>query len=192
MKNILIILFCISIVECKSQQKLASSGNEIKLITLDPGHFHAALVQKVMYKEVDSLVQVYAPDGADLNQHLGRIKAYNTRLDNPTTWKEEVYTGNDFLEKMLSEKKGNVVVMSGNNQKKTEYIFKAVKAGFNVLADKPMAIDKKNFELLKNKFFHFQQPCRFWRKYKKSLSFLFYGALHKTTPWLFRPVWLPY
>ncbi|MES2882555.1 MAG: putative oxidoreductase C-terminal domain-containing protein, partial [Bacteroidota bacterium] len=36
--------------------------------------------------------------------------------------------------------------------KKTEYILKAVGAGFHVLADKPMAIDKTNFELLKTAF----------------------------------------
>jgi hypothetical protein len=32
-----------------------------RLITLDPGHFHAALVQKFMYADVDPLVHVYAP-----------------------------------------------------------------------------------------------------------------------------------
>jgi predicted dehydrogenase len=37
---------------------------------------------------------------------------------------------------MIAEKKGNVVVLSGNNAKKTEYILKALEAGFNVLADK--------------------------------------------------------
>ena len=42
--------------------------------------------------------------------------------------------------------------MAGNNQKKTEYILKAIEAGLNVLADKPMAIDTKNFELLKTSF----------------------------------------
>jgi predicted dehydrogenase len=124
----------------------------IKLITLDPGHFHAALVQKSMYKDVDSTVHVYAPQGPDLVLHTDRINSYNTRAENPTKWKQEVYTGNDFLERMVAEKKGNVVVMAGNNQKKTEYIMKAVEAGFHVLADKPMAIDKPNFELLKTAF----------------------------------------
>lgn len=124
----------------------------VRLITLDPGHFHAALVQKSMYPEVDPVVHVYAPEGADVQQHLEKIKAYNARSENPTRWKEEVYAGNNFMTRMLSEKKGNVVVMAGNNQKKTEYIFSAIDAGFNVLADKPMAIDKKNFELLKSAF----------------------------------------
>ena len=180
MKNILVILFLLSITGCKGQQKMGSSNNlAIKLVTLDPGHFHAALVQKTMYNGVDPVVHVYAPEGPDVKLHLERINAYNNRTENPTKWKEEVYTGNDFMEKMLSEKKarlparagtdgndarlydkvgqavgqGNeVVVMAGNNRKKTEYILKAIEARYHVLADKPMAIDKQNFEVLKTAF----------------------------------------
>ena len=63
-----------------------------------------------------------------------------TRAENPTRWKEEVYTGNDFFEKMLAEKKGNVVVLSGNNQKKTEYILKSLENGFNVLPINPWSL----------------------------------------------------
>lgn len=63
-----------------------------------------------------------------------------------------MYKGNDFLEKMITEKKGNVVVIAGNNKNKTEYIKRSIEGGFNVLADKPMAIDHANFELLKNTF----------------------------------------
>ena len=153
MKKIIGILFLYSLSGCMGTQKIKTSNpSGIKLITLDPGHFHAALVQKTMYSDVDSVVHIYAPDGPDLQLHQTRINSYNTRNENPTKWKQEVHTGNDFMEKMLSEKKGNVVVMSGNNKKKTEYILKAVTAGFNVLADKPMAIDKNNFELLKTAF----------------------------------------
>lgn len=124
----------------------------VKLITVDPGHFHAAMVQKSMYDDVDSVVHVYAPAGPDVELHLGRIKAFNARAENPTDWHEEVYTGDDFFEKMLSQKAGNVVVLAGNNQKKTEYISKSLGAGFHVLADKPMAIDTKGFEVLKEAF----------------------------------------
>src|SRR4051812_46756826 len=88
----------------------------VRLVTLDPGHFHAALVQKSMYPEVDSVVHVYAPAGSDVQLHLERIEGYNKRADQPTRWKEEVYTGDDYLQKMLEEKKGNVVVLAGNNQ----------------------------------------------------------------------------
>ena len=132
--------------------KLTTDANMVHLITLDPGHFHAALVQKAMYPNVDSVVHVYAPAGADLQYHLDRIKSYNTRTDNPTRWKEKVYSGNDFFEKMITEKKGNVVVLSGNNKRKAEYISKSLENGFNVLADKPMVIDSKDFSTLEQAF----------------------------------------
>ncbi len=125
---------------------------EVKLITLDPGHFHAALVQKKMYEQVNPEVRVYAPEGTDLKQHLGRIEGYNTRKEEPTAWNEVIYTGSDYFQKMLSEKQGNVVVLSGNNRIKTEYIKKSVEAGLNVLADKPMVITPENFPLLEESF----------------------------------------
>jgi len=124
----------------------------VKLITLDPGHFHAALVQKRMYPDVSPLVHVYAPGGSDLKLHMDRINGFNTRPDNPTRWQTDVYTGPDFFEKMLADKAGNVVVLAGNNSRKTEYILKSVQAGYNVLSDKPMAITPKDYELLKQAF----------------------------------------
>lgn len=124
----------------------------VKLITLDPGHFHAALVQKKNYPEIDSNVYVYAPDGPEVEAHLNLIKQYNTRAEDPTHWNEIVYKGKDFAEKMFSEKKGNVVVLSGNNRLKTDYIQRSVDSGLNVLADKPMAINSANFEKLVTAF----------------------------------------
>ncbi len=125
---------------------------KIELITLDPGHFHAALVQKSMYPDVSSSVHVYAPDGPDVEGHLAKINQYNSREESPTSWKTETYKGDDFFEKMLAEKAGNVVMLAGNNQKKTEYISQAIENGYNVFADKPMVINAGDFELLKNAF----------------------------------------
>jgi predicted dehydrogenase len=153
MKKIFSIAIAASTIfmSCNNETKKEST-KPFRLVTLDPGHFHAALVQKSMYDDVDSVVQVYAPEGPDLQLHLDRIAAYNSRSENPTHWKEEVYTGPDFFEKMISEKKGNVVVLSGNNHKKSEYILKSLQNGFNVLADKPMVIDANGFEQLKEAF----------------------------------------
>jgi predicted dehydrogenase len=53
---------------------------------------------------------------------------------------------------MLAERSGNVVVISGNNQKKTEYIKSAIDAGLNVFSDKPMCIDAAGFRLLEEAF----------------------------------------
>lgn len=130
----------------------AAAGDRVRLITLDPGHFHASLVQKSMYPQVSPEVRVYAPAGADLQEHLKRIESFNTRADQPTHWQERVYTGPDFLRRMLKDKAGNVVVLAGNNARKTDYINRAVGAGFNVLADKPMAITPAQFDQLRRAF----------------------------------------
>ena len=139
-------------MSCNNQPATENEKKPVQIVTLDPGHFHAALVQKSMYPDVDSVVHVYAPEGNDLQYHLDRIKTYNSRADNSTQWKEDVYTGPDFFEKMIAEKKGNVVVLSGNNQKKSEYILKSLQNGFNVLADKPMVIESNNFPVLQQAF----------------------------------------
>ena len=124
------------------------SAGEVTLLTLDPGHFHAALVQMYMYNQVSPEVYVYAPEGDDVQMHLDRIKIYNEREQNPTQWNENLYTGEDYLQRMISEKRGNVVVLAGNNGKKTDYVKAAVDAGINVLSDKPMAIDAECFAVL--------------------------------------------
>src|SRR5687767_13966100 len=98
MKKLFLYILLASTMSCQSDDK--KNDTPIRLITLAPGHFHAALVQKTMYSDVDSVVHVYAPEGNDLKLHLDRIKTYNTRSESPTHWKEEVYTGNDFFEKM--------------------------------------------------------------------------------------------
>jgi predicted dehydrogenase len=135
-----------------TMQKFTGAKGEVKLMTLDPGHFHAALVQKIMYDQIDPTVYVYAPEGHDVKEHLARIDAYNHRAENPTAWIEKVYTGSDYLEKMLSEKPGNVMVVAGNNLKKTEYIQKTIDAGINVYADKPMVITPEAFPVLEQAF----------------------------------------
>ncbi|MEX2565017.1 MAG: putative oxidoreductase C-terminal domain-containing protein [Cyclobacteriaceae bacterium] len=140
--------------QSEEEVKTSFSGekNEIKLITLDPGHFHAHLVKKSMYEQVDPKVYVYAEEGPELQAYLNAIESYNTRPENPTSWQLEVYKGADYFEKMISEKKGNVMVTAGNNRDKTANIKATVEAGIHVLADKPMAIDTEGFDLLKEAF----------------------------------------
>jgi len=136
----------------ESTDAFTGAPGEVKIMTLDPGHFHAALVQKYMYEQVDSTVYIYAPPGDDLQLHLDRIEGFNTRAEEPTFWETEIYEGKDFLEKMLTEKPGNVVVISGNNADKAAYIKESVEAGLNVLADKPMVIKPADFEVLQEAF----------------------------------------
>jgi hypothetical protein len=120
-----------------ARPKASTIEGDVRLITLDPGHFHAALVQKIMYPGVSPVVSVYAPPGSDVDQHLKRIEGYNARADNPTHWEEKVYTGADFLQRMLAERSGNVLVLAGNNREKINYINAGLNAGLTVLADVP-------------------------------------------------------
>lgn len=119
----------------------------VKLIILDPGHGHATFMQGSINPDIDPEVHVYAPDGPDVQQYINSIERSNSRKSNPTSWKLVVYTGSDYLQKMVTDKKGNAVLISGNNSKKALYIKSSVKAGFHVIADKPMAItDFKSLE----------------------------------------------
>jgi len=136
----------------QAKTKSGPGKRTVKLVTLDPGHYHAALVQKSMYEQVDPVVKVYAPDGPDVQNHLAQIQSFNERADDLTDWRQEVYKGDDFLEKMLAEKSGDIVVLSGNNRRKAEYIKASIDAGFNVFCDKPMCIDAKGFALLEQAF----------------------------------------
>ncbi|MBK8741856.1 MAG: hypothetical protein IPM02_21150 [Betaproteobacteria bacterium] len=124
----------------------------MKLTILDPGHFHAALLQKNMYPGVDPTVEVYAPPGPELDDYLDRIEGYNTRAQDPTCWRVVAHTGADFLERFAAERSGDVAVIAGNNRRKTEYLTRAVEAGYHTLADKPMAIDAAGFEALGRAF----------------------------------------
>ena len=108
-----------------------------RFMTLDPGHFHAGLVQKEMYPDVSPTVDIYAPEGPDLDGHLKRIAAFNSRKDNPTSWVLELHKGPDALDRMLREKPGNVVIISGKNKGKIDRIGRSVGADLHVLADKP-------------------------------------------------------
>src|SRR5262249_22675187 len=64
-----------------------SQGSQIRLMTLDPGHFHAALIQRESYPNVAPKVDIYAPVGTDLADHITRVARFNSRADKPTDWR---------------------------------------------------------------------------------------------------------
>jgi predicted dehydrogenase len=121
---------------------------DVRFMAVDPGHFHAALVQKEMYPGVAPRVDVYAPVGPDLTEHLNRIVAFNRRSQQPTTWAMEVHASPDFFERMLAERPGNVVILSGRNRGKMSQIAASVKAGLHVLADKPWILKSDDLPAL--------------------------------------------
>ena len=121
---------------------------QLRLIVVDPGHFHAALAQKEMYPNVAERVQVYAPVGADLVDYLTRIARFNTRDEAPTRWQLEIHAGDDFVARMASERAGDAAIFAGRNHEKIDAITSAIDAGLHVLSDKPMIIRRDQLPAL--------------------------------------------
>ena len=90
-----------------------------------------------MYPGVAPRVDVYAPLGWDLFEHLNRVAGFNRRAERPTAWDVEVHTGPDYFERMLRERPGNVVVLSGRNAGRSTASWRRSRRGLHVLADKP-------------------------------------------------------
>lgn len=145
-------LFSTSCSNPEAKIESSESDSKVKIMTLDPGHFHAGLIHKSMYPTVDSTVYIFAPEGPELKDHLNRIAAYNSRPESPTNWKLEVYTGSDYLQKMVSQKPGNVMMVAGKNDRKIDYILAAIENGIHVYADKPLVIDQEGFKKLVKAF----------------------------------------
>lgn len=157
-KSISALLICLCFACAEKTKKEADKtmkeevSEKVVFMTLDPGHFHAALVQKTMYPQVDSTSYVFAPEGLEVQDFLDKIDAYNTRDEVPTSWTVKKRLGDDYLETMLQEKPGNVMIVAGKNSKKVDYILEAVKSGLNVYADKPLVINPEGYEKLKKAF----------------------------------------
>src|SRR5437588_1315537 len=110
------------------------------LIVVDPGHFHAALVQKEMYPNLSAEAHVYAPLGPDLIDYLGRIARFNSRADRPTDWRLAVYAAADFETRLAQEPPGGVAGIAGRNRPKIVRVAGAVEAGAHGSADAAAAI----------------------------------------------------
>jgi predicted dehydrogenase len=150
----LILVCLISSIYACSPSEMKNSTDQvlpdslIRIMTLDPGHFHAGLIHKSMYPSVDSVIHVFAPEGEELKDYLNRIAGYNSRQELPTAWSLEVYTGADYLQKMVNQKPGNVMVVAGKNDRKIDYIRQAISNGIHVYADKPLVINGSGFQEL--------------------------------------------
>ena len=121
---------------------------DTRLIIIDPGHFHAALVQKEMYANLSAEAHVYAPLGPELIDYLGRIARFNARADQPTRWRLTVHAAADFQAQLAREPPGGVAVIAGRNGVKIERIEAAVAAGLHVLADKPAIVRREDLPRL--------------------------------------------
>jgi predicted dehydrogenase len=118
------------------------------LVVVDPGHFHATLVQQEMYPGLSPLVRVHAPLGPDLLDYLNRIARYNARPQAATDWRLDVHAGPDFLDRMRDEPAGSIAIFSGRNRGKIARVLAALEAGLHVLADKPAITEREDLDRL--------------------------------------------
>ena len=125
-----------------------AQADDIRLLIVDPGHFHAALIQREMYPGISPKVSVYAPLGPELLDYLNRISLFNNGPTRPTVWQLDLHTGPDFFTRMLQDRAGNAVVFTGRNRPKINRILQSLDAGYHVFADKPWIIRSSDLEEL--------------------------------------------
>lgn len=118
------------------------------IVIINPGHFHAGLVLREMHPRISPDVYIYSEAGPDLDNYLKLVESFNARKENPTAWKFHVHAGTDYLAKAVAEKKGDIAVLAGRNDRKIYDIKALHDAGFRVLSDKPLTIDSRGVETL--------------------------------------------
>ncbi len=119
------------------------------LVIVNPGHFHAGLVLREMHPEISRDVYIYSNPGIDLDNYMKLVQSFNNRAQHPTSWNFHVYAAPDFMEKAVTEKKGDIAILAGKNNLKIHYIKGLHDAGFSVLSDKPLTINRDGVKVLK-------------------------------------------
>ena len=120
------------------------------LVIVNPGHFHAGLVLREMHSEISKDVYIYSDPDTDLDNYMKLVQSFNNRAQNPTAWNFHVYAAPDFMEKAVAEKKGDIAILAGKNNLKIHYIKRLHDAGYSVLSDKPLTINRDGVKVLKD------------------------------------------
>ena len=128
----------------------ARAQTQHTLLILNPGHFHAGLTLRSRDPQLADDVYVYAEQGTDVDNFIRMVETFNNRASDPTRWKLHVYRGADYLERLRSERRGDIVVISGKNDTKMASIQRLHDDGFYVLGDKPWLIDMADEDKLRH------------------------------------------
>ncbi|WP_294080781.1 putative oxidoreductase C-terminal domain-containing protein [Proteiniphilum sp. UBA5384] len=130
-----------------------STGERKNLMVLNPAHPHGAQIQNTLRSAFHADVHVYAPCENDLEEsYLNTINRHNRSDTVHYPWQIHTYIGEDYMEKMLQDNHGDVVIIASNNRSKSDYILRAAASGLNVIADKPMALNSSDFMKLTDAF----------------------------------------
>lgn len=143
----------------EEDSKRILNGTQLCMTVIDPGHFHASLLQKNRLEGVSDTVRVFAPAGKELDAYISAVESFNSREKNPTSWVLDIHDGKDWLKEIPAAGKGEFAVLAGNNARKTEYISECIRLGYNVLADKPMAVTEADYEKLAGAYGTAREKC---------------------------------
>jgi predicted dehydrogenase len=123
-------------------------AKELRLIEIDPAHPHISSLHNQSLPGVSDEVHVYSPLTPELAAHLAALSRFNNRPVNPTHWTVRLFAGPDYLSQFIKEPPGNIVALSGANQRKIDYVLQTLQAGQNVFADKPWIIASSDLSKL--------------------------------------------
>lgn len=93
---------------------------------------------------------VYARPGAELDDFLALVEAFNRRAASPTSWRPVVRPSDQPLEGLIAERPGEVVILAGKNDGKMAMMRRLHDAGLHVLADKPWMAGSARLEDLRH------------------------------------------
>ncbi|HEV8227987.1 MAG TPA: putative oxidoreductase C-terminal domain-containing protein [Methylomirabilota bacterium] len=132
--------------------RLAITGRSIThtLSFLEPGHFHAALTLGARHARVSDEIFVYARPGAELDDFLALVEAFNRRPEQPTAWRPILRTGDRPLDELIAERPGELVILAGRNDRKMTAMRRLHDAGFHQLADKPWMAEASGLDDLRH------------------------------------------
>jgi len=119
------------------------------LLFLNPGHFHAALVLRERHPRLADDIYVYSEQGPELDRFLEIVESFNNREVDPTCWEINVYRGQDSLDRLITEKKGDIAILAGRNNTKMENIDTINRSGIAILADKPWVTNRNALSFLR-------------------------------------------
>jgi predicted dehydrogenase len=120
----------------------------VRLMTLDPSHFHAALLTQRRVEGVHPRVYVYSDFSKELLTYLEWMQLGHSRIPHGQGWEMDVRASDRWRARALQEQPGNTVVITGANRSKIDLMLDSVRAGLHVIADKGWIVDQADFPML--------------------------------------------
>ena len=74
----------------------ANDSCKIEIVVLDPGHFHASLLQKDALAVINDTIRIYAPEGIGVNQYLQPSSRISHHMEETGIYRQRLSPENAF------------------------------------------------------------------------------------------------